>query len=74
VDKNNTKNIKIMTSEVKDMYKKAKKNDIFLQSLKEAGEKEMPNILSSEIEKHIFAITYYGWLIGRYGSSWEEHK
>lgn len=60
-----------MTTKIKKVYKSAIKNTRFLQDIKEADNDTKPNFLSSDLEKHLFAAIYYGWLVGKYGNDWE---
>ena len=62
-----------MTAKIKKIYKSGLKNDKFLQAIKEADGDKKPNLLSSDLEKHLFASVYYGWLVGEHGIAWELH-
>jgi hypothetical protein len=60
-----------MTSKIKKIYKSGLKNDKFLQAIKEADGDKKPNLFSGDLEKHLFASVYYGWLVREYGIAWE---
>lgn len=60
-----------MTAKVKKIYKSGLKNTKFLHAIKEANGDERPNLFSSDLEKHIFATVYYGWLVAEYGKDWD---
>ena len=62
-----------MTSKIKKIYKSGLKNDKFLQAIKEADGDNKPNLFSGDLEKHLFASVYYGWLVGERGIAWELH-
>jgi hypothetical protein len=62
-----------MTSKIKKIYDSGLKNEMFIASIKAADNDKKPNILSSSMTKQLFAITYYGWLVGRYGTYWKKH-
>lgn len=62
-----------MTYRVTRIYKSAIKNDEFLAAIKEADNDVKPGFFSHDVEKHFFAATYYGWLVGKYGHNWELH-
>ncbi|CAL2056045.1 hypothetical protein [Tenacibaculum sp. 190524A05c] len=56
-----------MTEAVKKIYKEAKSNKEFdneMKSLDPEGYKK-PSIFSSDIDKILYASSYYGWLIGK---------
>lgn len=60
-----------MTEEIKIVYKSACNNSEFLFDIAEADDDKKPGIFASELEKHIFATIYYGWLVGKYGKNWK---
>lgn len=64
----------MMTPTVKQLYNSASKNQEFLLSIREADNDEKPGLFSNDQEKAIFAAVYYGWLVGKYGSSnWKNY-
>jgi predicted 3-demethylubiquinone-9 3-methyltransferase (glyoxalase superfamily) len=60
-----------MTKRIEIIYKSAIKNNKFLNDIKEADGDKKPTIFATEQDKIIFATIYYGWLVGKYGVSWE---
>ena len=63
----------IMTSKIKKIYKSGLKNEKFLEAIYEADMDTKPNFFSSDLEKHLFASIYYGWLVSEHGKAWELH-
>ena len=61
----------IMTEKIKKIYKSGLKNQKFLDAIYKADMDTKPNLFSSDIEKHLFASVYYGWLVANYGKKWE---
>lgn len=61
----------IMTEEIYKLYEKGLENKEFLDAIKSADNDEKPNLCSSQIEKHLFVSTYYGWLVGKFGDNWK---
>jgi hypothetical protein len=59
-----------MTPAIKELYKLAKKDTVFLDQFKDADDGPPPNFSSRNFDKIIFATVYYGWLIGN--GKWEE--
>jgi len=55
----------------REVYKIAKKDTIFRVDLKNAGE-EFPMFSFDDLEMGIWAATYSGWVLGRYGD--KEHE
>ena len=55
-----------MTPNVRKLYDEAKLDTEFHSELKKAkSTNKIPTWLSDEIDQHIFATVYYGWLIGK---------
>ena len=63
-----------MTPEVKRLYNRANKDDLFLQAILEADWDKKPWFFADEVQKVLFATTYYGWLVGRYGKNWNTNS
>lgn len=59
-----------MTPEIQKLYKKAIKDEIFLQAILEADGDKKPWFFAHEVEKILFATMYYWWLVGRYENNW----
>lgn len=59
-----------MTEKVKVLYDSAVSNKEYVDAVKSANNDRKPNIFSGDIERHIFAAGYYGWLVGKYGDDW----
>lgn len=59
-----------MTSSEKLMkvYKAGKLNKEFLKEIKEADNDEAPDNSRNILHKVFFALTFYGWLVGKYGA------
>jgi hypothetical protein len=53
------------------IYKSALKNNEFLIDIYDADKDNPPNVFSSSLEKHFFTLTYYGWMVGKYGKEWK---
>lgn len=62
-----------MTPRIKRIYKSACKNKEFLRAIEEADGDKKPTMFAPDLEKHIFATIYYGWLVSQYGCAWELH-
>jgi len=62
-----------MNKETKEIYLSAIENKEFLVDIKEAHGDEKPSKFAMNLEKHLFAAAYYGWLVGRYGNNWKEY-
>jgi len=62
-----------MTPKVKKLYKSGLKNEKFLSAILEADGDKKPNIFTRDLEKHLFASTYYGWMVCEHGVAWELH-
>ena len=62
-----------MNKKVKRVYKSGLNNKNFLQAIKVADNDKKPTVFSTDLEKHLFASTYYGWLVAEYGINWESH-
>jgi hypothetical protein len=62
-----------MTPRIKRLYLGANANQTFLAAIKTADGDERPGAFSPTLEKHAFAIMYYGWLVGTFGDHWENH-
>jgi len=60
-----------MTNKISVIYKAARNDNDFLAEIYEADKDTKPSIFASEVEKHLFAMCYYGWLVGKYGNKWE---
>lgn len=62
-----------MTDIVKQLYKGAKKNNGFIDDAYMADGDTPPKMFSTDLEKISYAMIYYGWLIGKYGTEWRKH-
>jgi len=62
-----------MKEKIKEIYKSALKDEKFLFYIYEADKDKKPNMFASELEKHIFATMYYGWLVAKYGKDWKSN-
>tara|TARA_R110000803_G_scaffold74903_4_gene139088 strand:+ start:13828 stop:14067 length:240 start_codon:yes stop_codon:yes gene_type:complete len=62
-----------MESEIKKLLKGGRRNEKFLLDIYKADGDEAPGRLESELQKSAFALTYYGWLVGKYGCEWRLH-
>jgi hypothetical protein len=65
-----------MTSSKKLMkvYKAGRLNKEFLKEIKEADNDEAPDNSRNTLDKVFFALTFYGWLVGKYGpKEWNNH-
>jgi len=60
-----------MTEKVLKLYEGALNNEEFIEEIRYADNDKPPTIFSDELTKHIFAVTYYGWLVAKYGKYWE---
>ncbi len=56
---------------VKDMYNAAKRDKGFIADIKSADNDNPPGIFCTDLDKAIFAATYYGYSVGKYGDNWE---
>ena len=61
----------MMHDKIRKVFKAGLKDKQFLKEIKEADGDEKPGCFAHNIEKHFFAILYYGWLVGKYGNDWE---
>lgn len=62
-----------MTPKVKRIYESALKNKQFLEDIYNADGDTKPSMFSESLEKHLFVMCYYGWLVAKYGKDWELH-
>ena len=62
----------MMSSAIK-ILKSAKKNERFNLDILAADGDKPPGFFASQVEEMIYSTAYYGWLVGKYGSSWEEY-
>lgn len=62
-----------MTTYVRDIYKGGRRNDEFLKAIKDADGDKKPGFFASDLEKHLFAGVYYGWLVNKYGNDWAQN-
>ena len=65
-----------MTSSEKLMkvFKAGKLNKEFLKDIKEADNDEAPDNSANLLNRLYFTLTFYGWLVGKYGSKeWNKH-
>ena len=62
-----------MTRFAKRLYEGSLKNKQFLAEVESADNDTPPEWLSEgfEIKKHLWAMMYYGWLVGMYKDKWE---
>lgn len=61
-----------MTFEINNLFKGAKNNQTFRKELEAADNNKM-SFFISDLEKHIWASFYYGWLVGKYKDNWKNH-
>ena len=59
-----------MNKQIALLYKHARENENFLKDIESADNDREPSLIASSIEKHVFASTYYGWLVGKFGNKW----
>jgi len=60
-----------MDIKTKKVYKSSLKDKEFLKDILQADGDTKPNIFSSDLEKHLFAGVYYGYLVAKHGGDWE---
>ena len=60
-----------MTERAKKLYLSAINNREFIDEFKDAGQRVPSRILADDLEKHLFAAVYLGWLIAKYGNDYE---
>lgn len=63
----------MMTTQHTALYNGGKENQEFLDGIKEANNDNPPIYFDSDITKMVFAVIYYGWLVGKYGKKWESN-
>lgn len=62
-----------MTPEVNKLWKGAKKNKQFKKDMWKA-DRDFIHLFMHNTLKTLWATSYYGWLIGKYGiKDWEKH-
>ena len=54
-----------------DMYKQAKRDELFKEEFASIPDNEFP-LFPSDIQKAMFVTAYYGWLVGKFGLSFAE--
>lgn len=54
---------------MKKVYKKASKDTLFINDIRDADGDLVPDFFSSYEDKVIFVATYYGWCVGKYGAA-----
>lgn len=62
-----------MRQQIKEIYESALKNQDFLKDIWEADRDKKPGFFASNLEKHVFASFYYGWLVGKHGKNWRTY-
>ena len=62
-----------MDAQLRVILKAGKKNKQFLADIWNADQDSKPGIFASSLEEHIFVNVYYGWLVGKYGSTWRDY-
>ena len=62
-----------MTARIKKLYDSGCSNKDFLLDIRSADGDTKPNCFADELERHLFATMYYGWLVGKYGNDWKYH-
>lgn len=63
-----------MNKIVKNLFQEGKNNREFLLKIEKADRDKAPGVFASEIEKHIFAAYYYGWLVAKGRFKKENYK
>ncbi len=63
----------MLSHKVKVIYEAAGKNQEFLNDIKKADNDNPPSIFDSDSVRLSFAMVYYGWLVGKYGTNWEKY-
>jgi len=63
----------MMTTQHSNLYTGGKENQEFLDGIKEADNDNPPSYFADDIEKIIFAVIYYGWLVAKHGRKWESN-
>lgn len=58
---------------VDSLIDSANNNVEFLTDIFEADGDRKPDVLSSNVKIGIYAGTYYGWLVAKYGNDWRLH-
>lgn len=61
-----------MKPQVKRLYQGAKGNKEFIGDFESTGDK-VPGPFIDNDTAIMFGLMYYGWLMGKYGRSWESH-
>lgn len=62
-----------MNQRIKGLYFAAISNITFLQDIYKADFDVKPDHNADDLEKGAFALTYYGWLVGKYGDNWKNY-
>lgn len=62
-----------MTEKIKKIYESAKNNKQFNTNILLADGDTPPNFFSAREEKYFYTMTYYGWLVGKYGEDWRKY-
>ena len=64
----------MITPEVSEIFKAARKNVKFLADIKKADDDDKPNRYADSLTQAIVASAYYGWLVGKYGhQDWKQY-
>ena len=61
-----------MYHKVETLFKAGRKNQDFLQAVKDADGDEKPSRFADKLMRAFFGLTYYGWLVAKYGDKWED--
>jgi hypothetical protein len=62
-----------MTDRMKELYESAIKNRAFIVDAKDADNDSPPSEHSDNQDKVIYAVIYYGWLVGKHGRYWRDY-
>lgn len=62
-----------MSTRVKLLLKAGKKNKEFNAAILSADGDKPPGFFASTVDEGIYTTVYYGWLVCKYGDSWEDH-
>ena len=61
--------------QIKELISLGKRNKEFNDEILIADGDTPPTITSTLVEELLYACTYYGWLVGKYGSKdWSNHR
>ena len=61
-----------MTLKILKLYNRACVDTTFINTMKIADNDKPPGTFADELSKHMWAAMYYGYIVAKFGSKWED--